>query len=71
MEPEFEDRFQQHEAIMTSLARMVAAQHEFNRQQVEINQDVKTTLERVETTLARVETLLARIMRDSDNGNEA
>jgi len=44
-----EERFRQHEAIMESLARMLAAQHEFNRQQVEINADVKTTLARLET----------------------
>ena len=32
-----EARFRQHEAILESLARMLAAQHEMNRQQVEIN----------------------------------
>jgi hypothetical protein len=59
-----EERFRQHEAIMESLARMLAAQHEFNRQQVEINADVKTTL-------ARLETLLARMLPQSENGREA
>lgn len=34
---------------------------EFNRQQVEINTDTKTTL-------ARIETLLARMLRHEDNG---
>jgi hypothetical protein len=34
------------------------------QQQVEINQDVKTTL-------ARIEALLARIMRTEDNGRDA
>jgi len=61
-----EDRFRQHEAIMAGLARLLEAQHAmnecqetinaelkaFNRQQLEINQDVKTTLARVETLLA-------------------
>jgi hypothetical protein len=37
---------------------------EFNRQQVEINADVKTTL-------ARIETLLARMLPQSENGREA
>jgi hypothetical protein len=64
MDDHHEERFRQHEAIMEGLARMLAAQHEFNRQQVEINQDVKTTL-------ARVETLLARLLRPSDNGPDA
>ena len=59
-----EERFRKHEAIMESLARMLAAQHEFNRQQVEINADVKTTL-------ARIETLIARMLPQSENGREA
>jgi chromosome segregation ATPase len=37
---------------------------EFNRQQVEINQDVKTTL-------ARIETLLTRMLPPSENGRDA
>jgi hypothetical protein len=37
---------------------------EFNREQVEISRDVKTTL-------ARIETLLARMIARSDNGTEA
>jgi hypothetical protein len=61
---DFDERFDQHEAILRSLAAMLAAQHEMNRQQVEINQDVKTTL-------ARIETLLARMLRPTDNGHEA
>lgn len=56
-----EERFERHEAIMTSLARMLEAQLAFNRQQVEINTDTKTTL-------ARIETLLARMLRHEDNG---
>jgi seryl-tRNA synthetase len=73
-----EERFRPHEAIMEGLARMLAAQHTmnerqeaineelktFNRQQVEINQDGKTTL-------ARIETLLARMIPQSENGREA
>jgi hypothetical protein len=37
---------------------------ECNRQQVEINADVKTTL-------ARIETLLARMIQRSENGRDA
>ena len=59
-----EERFRQHEAIMESLARMLAAQHEFNRRQVEIN-------ERLEITQARIETLLARMLPTGENGREA
>jgi len=59
-----EDRFRQHEEIMEGLARMLAAQHEFNRQQLEINADVKTTL-------ARIEILIARMLPPSENGREA
>jgi hypothetical protein len=59
-----EERFRQHEQIMAGLARMLEAQHEFNRQQVEINQDVKTTL-------ARIETLIARMLPTSENGRDA
>jgi paraquat-inducible protein B len=53
-------------------------QRVFNRQRIEINQDIKTTLAhveitqaRVETTLAGIETLLARMIRHEDNGRDA
>jgi hypothetical protein len=59
-----EERFRWHEEIMEGLARMLAAQHEFNRQQLEINADVRTTL-------ARIETLLTRWTRPEDNGRES
>jgi hypothetical protein len=59
-----EERFHRHEASMEGLARMLAAQHEFNRQQLEINADVRTTL-------ARIETLLTRWTRPEDYGREA
>jgi hypothetical protein len=65
-----DDRFQQHEAILEGLAKVWQRQGEineelraFNRQQVEINQDVKTTL-------ARIETLLARLLPPTGNGRE-
>jgi hypothetical protein len=61
MADDHEERFRRHEEIMEGLARMLAAQHEFNRQQLEINADVKTTL-------ARIETLLARMLPTSENG---
>ncbi len=63
MPHDHEDRFRQHEEIMEGLARMLAAQHEFNRQQLEINVDVKTTL-------ARIETLIARRLPTGENGRE-
>jgi hypothetical protein len=59
-----EERFRRHEEIMEDLARMLAAPHEFNRQQREINADVKTTQ-------ARIETLLARMIPQSETGREA
>ena len=59
-----EERFRQHEAIMAGLARILEAQHEFNRQQVEINADVKTTL-------ARIETLSSRMLQQGENGRDA
>jgi hypothetical protein len=40
------------------------AQREFNRQQVEINADVKTTL-------VRIEMLIARMLPTGENGREA
>ena len=36
MADDHEERFRQHEQIMEGLARMLAAQHEFNREQREI-----------------------------------
>ena len=71
MSDDADARFERHEEIMTGLARLLEAQHilnarqlEFNQQQVEINQDTKTTL-------ARIETLLARMLRHEENGREA
>ena len=64
MPHDHDDRFRQHEEMMEGLARMQAAQHEFNRQQLEINVDVKTTL-------ARIETLIARRLPTGANGREA
>jgi hypothetical protein len=64
MADDHEDRFRRHEEIMESLARMLAAQHEFNRQHLEINADVKPTL-------ARIETLMARVIPTGENGREA
>jgi hypothetical protein len=47
----------------TRMAAMLEAQHEFNRQQVEINADVKTTL-------VRLETLMTEVFRTRHNGHE-
>ena len=78
MADDHEERLRQHEEILRSLTAMLAAQHAMNQrmaamltnhdrllhQQVEINQDVKTTL-------ARVETLLARLLQTDTNGQNA
>jgi hypothetical protein len=50
--------------INDDLRASIVELREFNRQQVEINADVRTTL-------ARIEALLARLMRSSGNGREA
>ena len=50
--------------INDDLRASIVELREFNRQQVEINADVRTTL-------ARIETLLARLIRGSDNGRES
>jgi hypothetical protein len=66
-----EERFRQHEAIMAGLARMLEAQHEFNRQQVVLNQQQREINADVRTTLARIETLLTRWTRPEENGRDA
>ena len=64
MPDDYDEHLRQHDEILRSLTAMLAAQHEMNRQQVEINQDVKTTL-------ARIETLLAHMIRSTENGQDA
>ncbi len=62
---------QEYDEIIRHLVR-IAAHHDtinedqraFNRQLIEINQDIKTTL-------ADIKTLLARMIRHKDNGREA
>jgi seryl-tRNA synthetase len=70
MADDHEDRFRQHEAIMAGLARMLEAQHEFNRQQVALNQQQREINADVKTTLARIETLIARMLPTGENGRE-
>ena len=62
---------QEYDEIIRHLVRIAVHQdtinedlRAFNRQQVEINADVKTTL-------ARVETLLALMLRTDTNGQDA
>lgn len=43
------EHLRQHDEILRSLTAMLAAQHAMNQRQVEINNDVKTTLARIET----------------------
>ena len=61
----------EYDEMLRTLVRIAAHQEtinddlrEFNRQQVAINQDVKTTL-------ARMETLLQRMIPQSENGRDA
>jgi hypothetical protein len=54
----------QQETINTDLRTCIQEQQAFNRQQVEMNADVRTTL-------ARIETLLSRMLRQGENGREA
>ena len=68
----YEERFRQHEAIMESLARMLAAQHEFNKEQREFNKEQReintrltTVIERLDVTLGAIKDLLGR---DKANG---
>ena len=78
MAEDYEERFEHHEDILRRLTAMLVeqrtfnqhiagllqAQRDFNRQQVEINTDVKTTL-------ARIETLIARMLPPSEHGRDA
>ena len=54
----------QQEVINQDIRTCMQEQREFNRQQVEINTDVKTTL-------ARLETLVARMIHTGENGRDA
>ena len=61
----------EYDEMLRTLVRIAAHQEtinedlrEFNRRQVEINEDVKTTL-------ARLETLVARMMQQGENGQDA
>jgi len=53
-----------HSERLDRLDALLEEQRAINRQQVEINADVKTTL-------ARVETLLARMIPPGENGRDA
>ena len=78
MDDAAEERFRQHEIWMNSFAALLTAQHEkdqrydalieqqavFNRQLIEINQDIKSTL-------ADIKTLLAHMIDRSPNGTDA
>ena len=62
---------QEYDEIIRTLVRIATHQETinedlraFNRQQVEMNTDVKTTL-------ARIETLLARMIPTGENGQDA
>jgi hypothetical protein len=71
MPDDHEERCRRHEEIMEGLARLLAAQHEFNRQQQEFNHQQVEINADVKTTLARIETLIARMLPTGENGPEA
>jgi len=54
MADDHEERFRQHEQIMEGLARMLAAQHEFNREQREINVQQTAINERLTAVIERL-----------------
>jgi hypothetical protein len=61
MAEDFADDIHRHNEMIQALYRVWTRQGEineelrtFNKQQVEINQDIKTTLARLETTIARM-----------------
>ena len=55
MADDHEERFRQHEQIMEGLARMLAAQHEFNREQREINVQQTAINEGLTAAIERLE----------------
>ena len=78
MPDDYEERFRQHEAIMESLARMLAAQHATNERQDTINERLTLAIERIDQTLAEVKTtqveikhLLAHMIEHGANGRGA
>jgi hypothetical protein len=66
-----EERFRQHEHIMEGLARMLAAQHEFNREQRDFNREQRTINERLTTVIERLDVTLVAIkdLLGRDKGN--
>jgi hypothetical protein len=71
MPDDYDERFRQHEQIMGGLARMLEAQHEFNREQRLLNERLTAAIERLDVTQAHIETLLARMLPTSENGRDA
>ena len=65
------ERFRQHEEMLQGLARMLAAQHEFNQRITLAIERIDRTLAHVEITQARTETLLARMLPTAENGRDA
>jgi hypothetical protein len=68
---DYDERFRQHEDILAGLARMLAAQHTFNEQQVAVNARLTAAIERLDVTQARIEALLARLFPTGENGRDA
>jgi guanylate kinase len=71
MPDDHEERFRRHEETMEGLARLLAAQQEFNRQQQEFNHQQVEINADVKTTLARIEALIARMISTGEHGQEA
>ena len=75
MADDYAEHLRQHDKILRSLTAMLAAQHEMNQEQRDINQrltlaieSIDRTLAHVEITQARIETLLVRMLRTDTNG---
>ena len=65
------ERFRQHEEMLQGLARMLAAQHEFNQRITLAIERIDRTLAHVEITQSRTETLLTRMLPTAENGRDA
>jgi len=69
MPDDHEDRFRQHEAIMESLARMLAEQRTFNLHMAGLLQEQRAFNAQQVAINQRLETLLERAWRSSPNGH--
>ncbi len=66
-----DERFQQHAEMIQGLARMFAAQHDFNQRVTLAIERIEQTLAEVKTMQADMKNLLARMIEQGTNGREA